>query len=71
MSYLPQHENIRTDKELDQEPHFSHMINKHLMTASKVFSAGVGDHSYASWLNDIWQAARPVVSQLYRSHYVE
>lgn len=46
------------------------MIKKHLMMAIQVFSAGVGDQSYASWLNDIWQAARPVVSQLYKSHYV-
>lgn len=70
MSYASQRKDTQTDKQLDQAPHFSHMIKKHLMMAIQVFSAGVGDQSYASWLNDIWQAARPVVSQLYKSHYV-
>lgn len=51
-------------------PHSSHMIEERLEMAGQIFSAGVRNQSYTSWLNEIWQAASPVVSQLYKSNYV-
>ncbi|KAG9653247.1 alpha/beta-hydrolase, partial [Aureobasidium melanogenum] len=51
-------------------PHFSHMIEERLEMAGQIFSAGVSNQSYTSWLNEIWQAASPVVSQLYKSNYI-